>query len=80
MERARVIISGAATIISAAFVLAAAIPFAVPIIVVISINVVGAAVFLKLTPLVAYSLMGLLVVSTVTLPIVAIAISIAIAF
>ena len=74
MERARVIISGAATIISTAFVLAAAIPLAVPIIVVISINVVGAAVFLKSTPLVAYSLMGLLVVITITLSIVAIAI------
>ena len=79
MERARVIISGAATIISAAFVLAAALPFAVPIVVVILINVVGVDAFLKSPPLVVYFLMGLLVVITVTLLIVAIAIGGAIA-
>ena len=79
MERARVIISGAATVISAAFVLAAAVPFAVPIVVVILITVVGADVFFDSPPFVAYSLIGFLVVITVTLPIVAIAIGGAIA-
>ena len=67
MERARVIISGAATVISAAFVLAAAVPFAVPIVVVILITVVGVDAFFNSPPLVAYFLIGLLVVITVTL-------------
>ena len=79
MERARVIISGAATVISAAFVLAAAVPFAVPIVVVILITVVSVDVFFNSPPLVVYSPIGLLVVIMVTLPIVAIAIGGAIA-
>ena len=79
MERARVIISGAATVVSAAFVLAAALPFAVPIVVVILIGIVGVDAFLKSLPLVVYFLMGLLVVIAATLPLVPIAIGGAIA-
>ena len=75
MERARVISSGAAVILSAALVLVAVIPF-----VVILITVVGVDVFFDSPPLVAYSLIGLLVVITVTLPIVTIFIVGAIAF
>ena len=73
VERARVIISGAATVVSAAFVLVPLIPFAVPTVVVILITVVGVSAFLKLPPLVAYSLIGLLVIITVSFPTVTIA-------
>ena len=73
MERSRVIISGAATIISAAFVLVAVIPFAVPTVVVILITVVGVSAFLKLPPLLVYFLISLLVVITFSPPTIIIA-------
>ena len=73
MERSRVIISGAATIISAAFVLVAVIPFAVPTVVVILITVVGVSAFLKLPPLLVYFLISLLVVITFSPPTITIA-------
>ena len=68
VERARVISSGAAVILSVALVLVAVIPF-----VVILITVVGVDVFFDSPPLVVYSLIGLLVVITLTPPTVAIA-------